>query len=179
MAYLAGGSYVAAGLDVLAKTRSRDKVFLRASRSMRRLARLGGARSGVRARSSVQLGRRRFPMRQDQAPVAVAEARGRRRGERPSRGGSLRARRVRGGRPRHCCGSRPERAAPRQGLAGRRRDDRRLDRRQSELVDELDLRPTPSADCSGASALDDANPPAPKGAAASSSARQGPPTLTV
>ena len=30
VAYLAGGSYVAAGLDVLAKTKSRDKVFLRA-----------------------------------------------------------------------------------------------------------------------------------------------------
>ena len=30
VAYLAGGSYVAAGLSVLAKTRSRDKVFLRA-----------------------------------------------------------------------------------------------------------------------------------------------------
>ena len=30
VACLAGGSYIAAGLDVLAKTRSRDKVFLRA-----------------------------------------------------------------------------------------------------------------------------------------------------
>ncbi|CAE7459790.1 unnamed protein product [Symbiodinium microadriaticum] len=134
-AYLAGGSYVAAGLSVLAKTRSRDRVFLRAYSFD--APRLGGARGGVRTRSGMQLGRRRFPTRQDQASVAVAKARGRRRGERPSRGGSLRARRVRGGRPRHYCGSGPERAAPREGSAGRRRDDSRPHRRQPELVDEL------------------------------------------
>ena len=104
---------------------------------VRRAARPGGARGGVRARSGMQLGRRRIAMRQDQASVAIAETRGRRRGERPSRGGSLRARCVRGGRPRRDSGSGPERAAPLEGSAGRQRDGCRPYRRQFELVDEF------------------------------------------
>ena len=95
----------------------------------------------------MQLGRRRFPMRQDQAPVAVAKARGRRRGERPSRGGST------------PCETRTWRTSGAPVVSDFIRD--------FESV------------FSGGSALDDSRPPAPKAAAAASSARSGPPTLTI
>ena len=191
VAYLAG-SYVAAGLSVLAKARSRTECSSERTRSMRRP-------SWRRSRSRVQLGRRRIAVRQDQASVAIAETRGHRRGERPSRGGSLRARRVRGGRPRHNSGSGPEGAAPLEGSAGRQRDDSRPYRRQLELVDELQgQRRERTASCgrletpvvadfirdfenvfSGGSALDDAKPPVPKAAAATGSARSGPSNQTL
>ena len=132
--------------------------------------------------------------------MAIAETRRRRRGERPSRGGSLRARCVRGGWPRRNSGSGPERAAPLEGSAGRQRDDSRRYRRHFELVDEfykanaesgLHLAVASGAPVvadfirdfesvfSGGSALDDAKPPVHKAAAATGSARAGPSTQTL
>ena len=74
VAYLAGGSaYVAAGLDVLAKTKSRDKVFLRAySFDAPSVLTIGGTRRSLRTGSSVLLNCGRFAVLEDEAPMAVA-----------------------------------------------------------------------------------------------------------
>ena len=147
----------------------------------------------------MQLGRRRIAMRQDQASVAIAETRGRRRGDLAA-GHSVRDAYVADGRG----------ATVGAGLKGLHHSKALLVvsettadltyRRQLELVDELQGQrrertapggrlgsPTVVADFirdfenvfSGGSALDDAKPPVPKAAAATGSARSGPSTQTL
>ena len=198
VAYLAGDSYVAAGLDALAKTKSRDKVFLRAYsfdapavlEALEAACARGASCSLIADASQCSKTKLQWQSLKRVATAGVSV--------RLATGRSVRDAYVSDGRG----------AAVGAGLKGLHHAKALLviGDKTAELVvgslnwstsskanSECGLRLAVASDApvvtdfvrdfeavfAGASLLDDAKPPAPKGAAASSSARQGAPTLTV
>ena len=198
VAYLAGDSYVAAGLDALAKTKSRDKVFLRAYsfdapavlEALEAACARGASCSLIADASQCSKTKLQWQSLKRVATAGVSV--------RLATGRSVRDAYVSDGRG----------AAVGAGLKGLHHAKALLviGEKAAELVvgslnwstsskanAECGLRLAVASDApvvtdfvrdfeavfAGASLLDDAKPPASKGAAASSSARQGVPTLTV
>ena len=198
VAYLAGDSYVAAGLDALAKTKSRDKVFLRAYsfdapavlEALEAACARGASCSLIADASRCSKTKLQW---QSLKRVATAGV-----NVRLATGRSVRDAYVSDGRG----------AAVGAGLKGLHHAKALLvvGEKAAELVvgslnwstsskanSECGLRLAVASDApvvtdfirdfeavfAGASTLDDAKPPAPQGAAASGSDRQGVPTLTV
>ena len=198
VAYLAGDSYVAAGLDALAKAKSRDKVFLRAYsfdapsvlEALEAACARGASCSLIADASQCSKTKLQWQSLKRVATAGVSV--------RLASGRSVRDAYVSDGRG----------AAVGAGLKGLHHAKALLvvGEKTAELVvgslnwstsskanSECGLRLAVASDApvvtdfvrdfeavfAGASTLDDAKPPAPKGAAASGSARQGVPTLTV
>ena len=166
VAYLAGDSYVAAGLDALAKAKSRDKVFLRAYsfdapsvlEALEAACARGASCSLIADASQCSKTKLQWQSLKRVATAGVSV--------RLASGRSVRDAYVSDGRGASTSSKANSECGLRLAVA-------------SDAPVVTDFVRDFEAVFAGASTLDDAKPPAPKGAAASGSARQGVPTLTV
>ena len=134
MTYLAGGSYVAAGLSVLAKARSRDRVLLRAysfdASPVLEALESACARGVVADASQCAKTKQQWQSLKRVATAGVSV--------RLAAGHSVRDAYLSDGRGATVGAGLKGLHHAKAKLDGRRRDDCRLDRRQSELVDEFE-----------------------------------------